>query len=124
MKLIVMAVGVLFAPFSASAAQASISVAELRAMNARACPLATRLAERYGISFSGFKTAIPVSRPRDTAADGPFVEIRIPEPMFVSDGFHHVALVSRKTQKAWILRTGGFISVYEWYGPSTRKQAR
>lgn len=117
MKAIILATALLFAPALVWAGQSSIAVAEGAAAHAKPCPLAARLAERYGISFSGLKIAIPVSNGPDTAVDDSFVEIRIPEPVFVSDGFHHLALVSRKTQKAWILRTGGFVGVYGWYGP-------
>jgi hypothetical protein len=117
MKLFAAAMVLLLPPLSASAGQTTIPVAELTAAQARACPVATRLAERYGISFSGFTATIPASNPPDMSADDSFVRMRLPEPAYVSDGFHHTAVVSRTTRKAWILRTGGFVDRYEWYGP-------
>ena len=41
----------------------------------------------------------------------------VPDASNVSDGFHHTIVLDRTTKKAWILRTGGFVSVYQWYGP-------
>lgn len=83
---------------------------------ARGCP-ATWLARHYGITFSGFTTPIPAAKPPDVTNDGAFVRLSIPQPVSVNDGFRHTALIDKRTKKAWILRTGGFIGVHEWYGP-------
>jgi hypothetical protein len=85
--------------------------------NAFACPVADKLAERYGISFSGFDTPIPSARAPAGANGGGFVRMPIRESMLVSDGFRHTAVLHPATKQAWILRTGGFAGVYEWYGP-------
>lgn len=81
-----------------------------------ACAPAIWLAEHYGISFSGFTTPIPAASPPDLSGNA-YVRVPIPQRVFVSDGFRHAAVINRVTKKAWILRTGGFVSVYEWYGP-------
>lgn len=82
-----------------------------------ACPLSETLAKRYGISFSGFETAIPVAAAPDTRDTEAFVRVRIRDEIKVSDGFHHTIVMNTRTRKAWILRTGGFIGVYQWFGP-------
>jgi hypothetical protein len=95
---------------------AAVSVAMLSA-HAPACPLTQSLVDRYGISFSGFTKAIPASPAPDTTHGGPFARVVIPDDSNVADGFRHTVVVDTRTKKAWILRTGGFIGVYEWYGP-------
>ena len=82
-----------------------------------ACPLSDSLASRYGITFSGFSTAVPESAAPDTAHGGPFVRVRVPDHANVADGFHHTLMLDRTSKKVWILRTGGFVGVYQWYGP-------
>ena len=82
-----------------------------------ACPLADTLMARYGVSFSGFTTAIPESAAPDTAHGGPFVRVRMPDQNLVADGFRHAIVMDSSTKKVWILRTGGFAGVYQWYGP-------
>jgi hypothetical protein len=89
----------------------------LLSTQAFACPLSQSLAERYGISFSGFRTAIPESKGPEKGSSGPLVRVVVPDASNVSDGFHHTIVLDRTTKKAWILRTGGFVSVYQWYGP-------
>jgi hypothetical protein len=89
----------------------------LSSTQALACPLSQSLAERYGISFSGFRTAIPETKSPETGTGGQFVRVRVPDDSNVSDGFHHTIVLDLTTKKAWILRTGGFASVYQWYGP-------
>lgn len=84
---------------------------------ALACPLSQSLAARYGMSFSGFATAIPETSAPDTSHGGPFVRVRVPDASRVADGFRHTIVMDRTTKKAWILRTGGFVGVYRWYGP-------
>lgn len=86
-------------------------------INVLACPLSETLSERYGISFSGFKTAIPAAKAPDTTDTGSFVRVIVQDESKVSDGFHHTIVMNTKTKKAWVLRTGGFPSVYEWFGP-------
>ena len=88
----------------------------LSSAQALACPLSDSLATRYGISFSGFGTAIPESAAPDTAHGGPFVRVRMPDAGNVADGFHHTIVMNRSTKKVWILRTGGFVGVYQWFG--------
>jgi len=88
----------------------------LFAANASACPELDVFVKRYGISFSGFEKPIP-------AVSGPGVErsrlLRLPvaNSLLVSDGFQHTVLYHTETRRAWILRTGGFVGVREWYGP-------
>ena len=106
MKRIVMAIGALCCAASAFAGTPA----------APACAPAAWLAEHYGISFSGFTTPIPAVTPPDLSGNA-YVRVPIPQRVFVSDGFRHAAVINRVTKKAWILRTGGFVSVYEWYGP-------
>jgi hypothetical protein len=89
----------------------------LMSAQAPACPLSESLMTRYGISFSGFGTAIPASAAPDTTRGGPFVRVRMPDASNVADGFNHTIVMDRSTKKVWILRTGGFVGVYEWYGP-------
>jgi hypothetical protein len=81
------------------------------------CQMTQSLVDRYGISFSGFMKAIPASPAPDTAHGGPFARIAIPDDSKVADGFRHTVVVDTRTKKAWILRTGGFVGVVEWYGP-------
>lgn len=94
-----------------------LSTALLCSLHASACPVADLLATRYGISFSGFKAAPPASAAPDTGVGGPYVRMRIPDAALVADGFRHAVLVDVTARKAWILRTGGFVGVYQWYGP-------
>ena len=85
-----------------------------------ACPAAERLIDEYGISFSGFKKALPkVERPLERGARvEDLVAIRLPNKQGnVLDGFSHSAMVNKEKQHAWIRRKGGFIPVEEWYGP-------
>ena len=89
----------------------------LLSAHASACPLSKSLADRYGITFSGFATAIPAAAAPDTAHGGPFVRVVVPADPYVADGFRHTAVMDTRTKKVWILRTGGFVGVYEWYGP-------
>jgi hypothetical protein len=95
---------------------AAISLA-MMTPHAPACPLTASLVERYGISFSGFTKAIPISTTPDTSHGGPFARVAIPDDSKVADGFRHTVLFDTRTKKAWILRTGGFEGRYEWYGP-------
>jgi hypothetical protein len=89
----------------------------LSSAQAFSCPLSDSLAAHYGISFSGFSTAVPESAAPDTTHGGPFVRVRMPDASNVADGFHHTIVMDRSTKKIWILRTGGFVGVYQWYGP-------
>jgi len=84
---------------------------------ALACPLSESLATRYGVSFAGFSTTIPESAAPDTTHGGPFVRVPMPDASNVADGFRHTIVMDRSTKKVWILRTGGFVGVYQWYGP-------
>ena len=96
---------------------AVVAAVFLLSTQARACPLSESLVERYGISFSGFKTTIPAAKAPDTTSGDPFVRVAIADDGNVSDGYRHTAVMDTKTKKVWILRTGGFLGVYEWYGP-------
>lgn len=95
----------------------SAAVLVLSCAPALACPLSQSLADRYGMSFSGFGTAIPETRAPDTSHGGPFVRVRVPDASHVADGFRHTLVMDRTTKRVWILRTGGFVGVYQWYGP-------
>jgi hypothetical protein len=86
-------------------------------VHALACPLSESLSERYGISFSGFKTAIPVATAPDTTDTAAFIRVVMQDESMALDGFRHTIVMNTKTKKAWVLRTGGFASVYEWFGP-------
>lgn len=91
--------------------------ATLGVANAQAgCPELDALAKRYGISFSGFDKPIPATQ-GPAAAEGSLLHLPIAYPEIVSDGFRHTLLFDATTRKAWILRTGGFVGVHEWYGP-------
>lgn len=41
----------------------------------------------------------------------------------MADGLRHTAVLHRATQKVWIVRTGGFVGVYQWYGPVSAIEA-
>ena len=117
MKLISAAIAVLLLPASASADPSPVPSAGQATAHAPACPPASRLAERYGISFSGFTRSIPAANGPDTSVAGSLVKVAISDAALVNDGFHHSAVINTVTKQAWILRTGGFIGVHEWYGP-------
>ncbi|WP_156117381.1 hypothetical protein [Collimonas arenae] len=84
------------------------------------CAVADALIGQYGISFSGFTHALPrVALPAEQQS-GPdaLVTLALPNQNGqVSDGFSHSALINKDKKRVWILRTGGFAGVYEWYGP-------
>jgi hypothetical protein len=84
---------------------------------ASACPMTDALVERYGISFSGFTVEIPDAQAPDVAPGDALVRIAIPDTSHVADGFRHSVVLDTVKKKAWILRTGGFVGVYKWYGP-------
>ena len=101
--------------------------------SAWACPAGAALAQQYGVSFSGFEKPVPKTQAPQSLDD--FIAVVLPDGIHVSDGFQHTAYIDPASKKAWILRTGGFLSVYEWYGPvdasaeslagcTTRKQQR
>lgn len=81
------------------------------------CPLSQSLVDHYGISFAGFKTAIPMTKAPDQTSRGPFVRTVVKDKSGVSDGFRHTVVMDTQTKKVWILRTSGFVSVYQWFGP-------
>jgi len=91
----------------------------LAALSAQACacPDLEALVKRYGISFSGFLEPIPAVAHPALSKDGAIVRLKVRYPDFVSDGFRHTVVYDTGTGKAWILRTGGFVGVREWYGP-------
>jgi hypothetical protein len=82
------------------------------------CAVAEALIGRYGISFSGFTQALPrVSAPAE-APDKSLLAVVLPNRNgHVADGYNHQAWINEEQKRAWILRTGGFAGVYEWYGP-------
>lgn len=82
-----------------------------------ACPLSDAISTRYGISFSGFKTPIPAATAPDMTDSGSFIRVAVRDNSKVADGFRHTIVMNTKTKKAWVLRTGGFASVYDWFGP-------
>jgi hypothetical protein len=89
----------------------------LCSLQAVACPLSEALSTRYGISFSGFKTPIPAATAPDMTDPGSFIRVAVWDNSKVADGFRHTIVMNTKTKTAWVLRTGGFASVYDWFGP-------
>jgi hypothetical protein len=101
--------------------------------SAWACSAGNTLVKQYGVSFSGFERPIPRAQAAPPLDD--LIAVVLPDNSRVSDGFEHTAYIDPATKRAWILRTGGFIGVTEWYGPvdasaerlagcSTRRQQR
>lgn len=82
-----------------------------------ACDLTDLLVSRYGITFAGFAKPIAASAEPDIPKDASFVRARIHDRAMVNDGFQHTVLLDVKGRRAWILRTGGFAPVRQWYGP-------
>lgn len=80
-----------------------------------ACTAADTLKSRYGVTFSGFKADI--ARVAEPVQLDKLLAVHLEDDTRVYDGFHHTAYVDRTSKKAFILRTGGFIGVHEWYGP-------
>jgi hypothetical protein len=93
------------------------ALAPAASLQAQACALTNVLVARYGISFSGFDKPIPESAEPKAARDGAWVRAVVRDKVPVSDGFHHTVLMDVAKKQAWILRTGGFAPVYQWYGP-------
>jgi hypothetical protein len=94
-------------------------VAFAQAANA-ACPVADQLIDTYGISFSGFKKALPeTARPLEHGARVvDLVMVRLPNRKGdVPDGFLHSALINKEAKRAWVRRKGGFVPEEKWYGP-------
>jgi len=89
----------------------------LCSLQAVACPFSDAISTRYGISFSGFKTPIPAATAPDMTDPGSFIRVAVRDNSKVADGFRHTIVMNTKTKKAWVLRTGGFASVYDWFGP-------
>lgn len=81
------------------------------------CPLTQSLAEHYGISFSGFTVSLPETSAPDLGNGNAFVRVMMLDQRNVPDGFRHTVLMNTTTKKVWILRTSGFIGVYQWFGP-------
>jgi hypothetical protein len=83
------------------------------------CPIAEALIDQLGVSFSGFTKPISrVAQPAAAEATKDLVVVQLPNRKgYVPDGFFHSALIDRDNKRAWIHRTGGFLSVSEWYGP-------
>lgn len=63
-------------------------------ITAFACPLSQSLAEHYGISFSGFKVAIPEAKAPEMANGDSLVRVVIPDESRVSDGFRHTVVMN------------------------------
>jgi len=89
----------------------------LCSLQAVACPLSDAISTRYGISFSGFTTPIPAATAPDMTDSGSFIRVAVRDNSKVADGFRHTIVMNTKTKTAWVLRTGGFASVYDWFGP-------
>jgi hypothetical protein len=84
------------------------------------CAVADALIGQYGISFSGFTQSLPrVSLPAERQSPPQaLLTLELPNQNgHVSDGFSHTALINKMQKRVWILRTGGFAGVYQWYGP-------
>ena len=105
----------------AFAIAATMGMANAHAGN---CPELDQLVKRYGITFGGFAKPIPAVRLPSLSKEGRLLHLRVVTPEFVSDGFRHKILFDSSTRKAWILRTGGFVGVRQWYGPVDASDAR
>jgi len=84
------------------------------------CAVADALIGQYGISFSGFTQSLPpVALPAEQQSrPEALLTLDLPnQGGHVSDGFSHAALINKAQKRVWILRTGGFAGVYQWYGP-------
>lgn len=85
-----------------------------------ACSIPEWLVYEYGISFAGFKKEIPKAT-IDPSKVMPLADhAAMPLPTNdanIRDGYTHQALIDMSNKRAWILRTGGFAGVHEWYGP-------
>lgn len=84
------------------------------------CAVADALIGQYGISFSGFTQSLPrVALPAEQQSrPQALLTLDLPNRNGqVRDGFSHTALINKEQKRVWILRTGGFAGVYQWYGP-------
>jgi hypothetical protein len=93
-----------------------LGLAGLLSVPAFSCPLTDWLTQRYGVSAGGFEHDIPQS-PAPVIDPATAVRIVFRDTPLVADGFHHAVVLDVASSKAWILRTGGFVGVYRWYGP-------
>lgn len=84
---------------------------------AQACPLADDLVRRYGISATGFEREIPAEEVHFDGGDEQVVQVPLNGRSAILDGYSHLAFVHTLSKQAWILRSGGYAGVREWYGP-------
>ncbi|WP_136417646.1 hypothetical protein [Herbaspirillum sp. ST 5-3] len=86
------------------------------------CPPVDALAKQYGITYAGIEKDVPrTSEPeqfRNRDQTSVLVQFES-HASHVRDGFEHMALIDTKSKLAWILQTGGFAGVHQWYGPVT-----
>jgi len=80
-----------------------------------ACTAADALKARYGITYAGFEVPIPPAS--EPAGADKLLTVELEDTTKVFDGFHHTAYVDQSSKKAWILSTGGFAGVRQWFGP-------
>lgn len=85
----------------------------------QACPLAEDLVRRYGISATGFEREIPAEAANFGGGDERVVQVPLNGRGAILDGYSHLAFVHTLSKQAWILRSGGYAGVREWYGPVT-----
>lgn len=84
------------------------------------CEIAQSVIAKYGVTFSGFTTPLPLAL---TSEDLPVLgerltSIVLPNPKgTVMDGFSHSLLISEQSRRGWIVRKGGFASPPELFGP-------
>lgn len=80
-----------------------------------ACTAADALKARYGITYAGFE--VPIAPATEPAGANKLLTVDLDDTTLVYDGFQHTAYVDQSSKKAWILSTGGFASVRQWFGP-------
>lgn len=84
------------------------------------CLALDAIATQYGISFVGIAKSLPLtSQPEQIGTQDKNVALVQfkSHANIVKDGFEHAALIDANRKLAWILQTGGFAGVYQWYGP-------
>ncbi|MBK1713251.1 hypothetical protein [Rubrivivax gelatinosus] len=83
------------------------------------------LAQRLAASAAGFLRAVrvgdelPWPRAEQPPGQNLIVQSSEPDPL-VHDGFTYHLAADRRTGEVWIIRTGGYAGVREYYGPAGR----
>jgi hypothetical protein len=84
---------------------------------AGACELTSVLVQRFGISALGFSQELPPAEAPLRDRQDSYQRLMLNERGVMLDGFQHMAYIDTASHQAWIVRTGGFSGVAEWYGP-------